>query len=221
MDVNVEIIYRDIGEDCSEDRAKPISWHRVLKNDEEIYRRTLHWTLQGIDIPDVSECSDLNCYNEGHIQQIDRWSGQLVECCLEADRYLPRVKLKKSNKPYKTDSIWWHNIWKQYGQPKQGVVYDSKTEAHRQYMYATKRNKKKVEQLRRERMNEAICENRSRDLFNEMKKLNPKASLARCIDGHVETIDIAEYLAGKYYDIYNYVPSDEDNKHAESKRLYQ
>ncbi len=51
--------------------------------------------------------------------------------------YLPRVKLKmsnKSNKPnwrkevqlYKTDSIWWHNIWKQYGQPKQGVVYDSK-----------------------------------------------------------------------------------------------
>ncbi len=78
-------------------------------------------------------------------------------------------------------------------------------------MYATKRYKKKEEQLLRERMNEAICENRSRDLFNEMKKLNPKASLARCIDGHVETIDIAEYLPGKYYDIYNSVPSDEDN----------
>ncbi len=78
-------------------------------------------------------------------------------------------------------------------------------------MYATKRYKKKVEQLRRERMNEAICENRSRDFFNEMKKLNPKASIASCIDGHVETIDIAEYLVGKYYDIYNSVPSDDDN----------
>ncbi len=60
-------------------------------------------------------------------------------------------------------------------------------------------------------MNEAICENRSRDFFNEMKKLNPKASLAPCIDGHVKTIDIGEYLAWKYYDIYNSVPSDEDN----------
>ncbi len=29
MDVNVEIIHRYIGEDCSEDRAKPIAWHRV------------------------------------------------------------------------------------------------------------------------------------------------------------------------------------------------
>ncbi len=93
----------------------------------------------------------MNCDNKDHIQQIDRLSVQLVECCLEADRYLPRVKLKKSNKPYwreevqpyKTDSIWWHNIWKPYGQPKQGVVYDSKTEAHHQYMYTTKRYKKK------------------------------------------------------------------------------
>ncbi len=147
---------------------------------------TLDWTFQGIDISYVSECSDMNCDNEEHRQQSYRWSVQLVEYCLEADRYLQHVKLKKSNtpywreevQPYKTHSIWWHNIWKQYGQPKQGVVYDSKSETHYQYMYATKGYKKKVEQLRRERMNEAICENRSRDLFNEMKKLNPKATLA-------------------------------------------
>ncbi len=100
MDVNLEIIHRDIGEDCSEDRAKPIAWHIVRKNDAERYSRTLDWTLQGIDIPDVSQCSDVNCDNEGHRQQIDRRSVQLVECCLEADRYIPHVKLKKSNKPY-------------------------------------------------------------------------------------------------------------------------
>ncbi len=38
-----------------------------------------------------------------------------------------------------------------------------------------------------------------------MEKLNPKASLAPCIDGDVETGDIAEYLAVKYNDIYNSV----------------
>jgi hypothetical protein len=67
--------------------------------------------------------------------------------------------------PYKTESIWWHNIWKQCGEPRHGVIYESKMEAHRQYMYATRRYKKKEDQLIKEKMAEAICENRCRDFF--------------------------------------------------------
>ncbi len=81
-----------------------------------------------------------------------------------SDRFLPRVKLKKSNKPYwreevqpyKVDSIWWNNLWKQCGEPRDGVIYESKTEVHRQYRYATRRYM---------RMTETICDNRSRDFF--------------------------------------------------------
>ncbi len=132
----------------------------------------------------------MNCCNTDHWNQIDSWYEQLVHCCLNADKFLPCVKMKKSNKPYwrkevqpyKIDSIQWHNLWRECGEPRDGVIYQSKTEAHRQYMYATRRYKQKIDQLRKEKMTGAICENRSRDFFNEMKKLNPKVCVTPSID---------------------------------------
>ncbi len=43
-------------------------------------------------------------------------------------------------------------------------------------------------------MTEAICENRSRDFFKEMKKLNPKVCVAPSIDGYVESSDIVKFF---------------------------
>ena len=54
-----------------------------------------------------------------------------------------------------------------------------------------------------------ICENRNRDFFKEIKKLNPKVAVAPCIDGYTDYNDIAEHLAGKFNTLYNSVPSDE------------
>ncbi len=42
-----------------------------------------------------------------------------------------------------------------------------------------------------------------------MKKLNPKVRVAPCVDCHTEYQDIADHLAEKYDDLYNFVPSDE------------
>ncbi len=46
----------------------------------------------------------------------------------------------------------WHNIWKHCGEPKDGILYESKTKAHHQYMYATIRYKRRKVQLRNDRM---------------------------------------------------------------------
>ena len=47
--------------------------------------------------------------------------------------------------------------------------------------------------------------------FKEMRKLNPKLSVAPSIDEHVDSGDIAEHLAKKFDHLYNSVPSDEQN----------
>ncbi len=91
------------------------------------------------------------------------------------------------------------------------VICESKTEAHRQYRYATRRYMIKVEELRKVRMTEAICDNRSRDFFREMKKLNPKVSAAPIMDGHADRGHIADHLTNKYDELYNSFPSDEEN----------
>ncbi len=57
---------------------------------------------------------------------------------------------------------------------------------------------RKVEERRKMRMTEAICDNRSQDLFREMKKLNPKVSAAPYMDWHVNRGHIADHLASKY-----------------------
>ncbi len=89
------------------------------------------------------------------------------------------------------------------------ALFDSKTEAHHQYMYAIRRYKQREVQLRNDGMTDANCDIKSRNFFKEMKKLNPKVRVAPCVDGHVEYKDIADYLTKKYDDLYNSVPSDE------------
>ena len=87
-------------------------------------------------------------------------------------------------------------------------------EAKRQYLYANRRNKRKEDQLRKERMAEDICNNRSREFFKEVKKSYPKCGIAPGIDDQVESGVIADNFANKYDDLYNSVPSDIDRLQA-------
>ena len=147
LELDVKIMHKNIIVDSTDDREKPIAWHKICDADVDRYKKAQDWILKGLDTYEVTKCKDVKCTDEEHRKQIDDLCEQLVECCLVSDRFLPRVKLKKSNKPYwreevqpyKTDSIWWHNLWKQCGEPRDGVIHESKTEAHRQYRYATRR----------------------------------------------------------------------------------
>ena len=135
-----------------------------------------------------------------------------------SDQHLPRTaKLKKNKpywttevKPYKDESLWWHKFWQQCGEPKQGVVFENKTEAKKQYMYAVRRHKRKEDQMRKEHMAETISNNKTRDIFREVKKLKPKRTSAPCIDGLVSEHQISELFAEKYRTLLNSVPPDSE-----------
>ena len=197
----------------------PIAWHKVTEDKNPKYQTRLDEYLDShLSIPDVANCDYVTCNSHVHKQQLDQWCGHLIDCCLNSDVCLPRVKLKPQNRPrwredvqpYKTECIWWHNLWVQQDHPKQGLVYDRMREAKRQYLYANRRNKRKEDQLREERMAEDICNNRSREFFKEVKKSYPKCGIAPSIDDQVESGVIADNFANKYDDLYNSVPSDID-----------
>ncbi len=149
ISINIGILHRVLHDNVSEVRNKPIAWYKVTKDQEEQYRKAQGCILNNLEYPEVDQCTVVNCCNTNHRNQIDRWCEQLVHCCLNANKFLSHVKMKKSNKPYwrqevqpyKFNSIWWHNIWKECGERHDGVIYQSKTEAHRPYMYATRRYK--------------------------------------------------------------------------------
>ena len=198
--------------------ARPIAWYKVTENDENLYKQKQDRWLSKMKDYQVTECSNVKCCDPAHKTQIDEWFQDMVDCCLLSDQHLPRTaKLKKNKpywttevKPYKDESLWWHKFWQQCGEPKQGVVFENKTEAKKQYMYAVRRYKRKEDQMRKERMAEAISSSKTRDFFREVKKLKPKRASAPCIDGLVSEHQISELFAEKYRTLLNSVPPDSE-----------
>ena len=206
---------------------KPIAWHKVTDHDMEEYQRKQDIWLDAASVRDVANCGDTTCCDEKHRLQIDDWFQDLVKCCLCSSKHFPRVRQKKMNKPYwkeevkpyKDDSLWWHNTWLQCGQPRNGPVYENRLIAKRQYMYAIRRYKRKEDQFRKDRMAEAICQNNTRDFFKEVKRLKGSKMCVNLIDGLVTPDEIAECFASKYDTLYNSVPSGTTEMSSISKYL--
>ena len=78
-------------------------------------------------------------------------------------------------------------------------------------MYAVRKLKRNRTLNRNKKLAESLIENRSRDFFKEIKKINPKPVNDCLIDGLTNNGDIAELFAEKYKQIYNSVPSNDTN----------
>ncbi len=81
-------------------------------------------------------------------------------------------------------------------------------ESKRQLAYTNRRNKRNDSQMQKEKMVVAISENRMRDFFKEVKKLNLIDKTAPSIAGHVDLKQTADHLADKYDRLYNSALSD-------------
>ena len=206
-------------DEVTNDQYVPIAWHKV--NNEEIaeYHVKQRQFIGDMQFYDVSDCDDVTCNCQDHRDQLDMWCRDLIKCCLKSDSVLPRVRAKKARrpnwsidvKPFREDCVFWHNLWVEAGCPRNGMLYDVKKYTKRQYMYANRRNKRKEDILRKERMAECIASNADRDFFKEIKRYEPRVNINVPIDNFVNPCDIAEHFACKYKTLYNSVPSSQEN----------
>ena len=197
----------------------PIAWYKVSNEDVELYHVKQNNFVANMRVYDAAACHDSTCNGQDHRNQLDLWCRDLIKCCLISDCKLPRIKARKSKrprwnvdvKPYKDDCEFWHKLWSDAGYPRQGVLYDVKKYTKRQYMYANRRNKRKEDILRKERMADCIANNADRDFFKEIKRYEPRVTTNIPIDNRVKPIDVAENFASKYRALYNSVPSSQAN----------
>ena len=219
MDMNIQF-YRSHDDEFIKQSHLPISWPKVSDIDIAYYQNRQRLYLNDMRRFDVVDCNDVSCNNNDHKQQIDMWCRGLINCCLESDCNFPRVKSQKKAvrpnwkcdvKPYREDCLFWHKLWQDAGCPAAGVLYDIKKHTKKQYMYANRRNKRKMDILRKEKMAEAIANNCDRDFFDEIKRYEPKIYTDVSIDDCNNPKDIAEQFAKKYKMLYNSVPSSVEN----------
>ena len=78
------------------------------------------------------------------------------------------------------------------------------------YHYAVRKLKRDSEMLRKRRMAEAVADNKSRDFWSEVKKVNGKrTNYPINVENKTNAFDIASLFAAKYDQLYNSVPANE------------
>ena len=109
-------------------------------------------------------------------------------------------------KPKLETSLFWHNIWKDCGRPRQGSVADVMRRTRAQYHHAVKYAQKEINNIRNARLAEAISRNKNRDLWKEVKSMTQaRQELPSVIDGEIGDKNIANIFFEKSKNLYNSV----------------
>ena len=77
---------------------------------------------------------------------------------------------KREVKPYRDDSLYWGDLWRQSGRPNTGWIHDNYTEARRQYHRAVLRVKRGRDQYQAEELLVASMQGDVK-LLKEMKTI--------------------------------------------------
>ena len=90
----------------------------------------------------------------------------------------------------------WHNIWSECGRPRDGLIAYIMRRTRAAYHYAIRNVKRNSSDIIKQRLASAIVENRNKDFWHELKKVNGRArDTQKTIDGHTDSEYIADMFA--------------------------
>ena len=195
--------------------TKPL-WTKASSEQIELYKLALDNNLTDIDIPwDALQCYNIKCASSTHLQKISQFHNDIVAACLKAsDKYIPNSIASLGSKPgwqeyvqpYKETAIFWHNLWKDNGCPREGNIANIRRQTRARYHLAIKQLKKREDKIRSEKMADGILNNNSRNFWTEVKKVRKVNNIVPTqIEGKSDPADIANAFANQYKTVYNSV----------------
>ena len=96
----------------------------------------------------------------------------------------------------KKTSLFWHDLWRINGSPRQGTIADIMRRMRAKYHYVIRYVKHMSERLKKQALARAISENNSRELWQEVKKIRKNTSeKSYCIDNAIGEHNIASLFA--------------------------
>ena len=213
MHMNIDIEYLQT---TKRSISPSISWTQCTKEEISKYQGGIDEQLDKIELDfEVFACRDTKCGI--HTEQIRIWYNTIVNILLDSSKTsLPITGNKQKPKtipgwneyvkPKLETSLFWHNIWKDCGRPRQGNVADIMRRTRAQYHHSVKYSKREYNNIRNVRMAEAISCNNNRDLWKEVNTMtHAKQELPSVIDGQVGNENIASIFFEKSKNLYNSV----------------
>ena len=197
-------------------------WQESTIHDLCEYANALDKALRETQIPwEALQCCDKSCTM--HYSELQLFHDAIVKACVESGKECIAHTSKSGKtsaltgwnefvKPYRDDSIFWHNIWKQCGSPRNAVVADVMRRARKEYHNSVRALRLDQHQLHRQKVSQALLANKSSDFWKEIRKVKGNGdTLPSVIDNMSNDEDISDLFAKKYDHLYNSVSFDQNN----------
>ena len=210
-------------------------WDKATQDDIDNYKKTLDEILSCKDnSSDFLFCRDIMCTNCQHKTHIEGLYNYLIDASVFAGRLTIPTSTGKSPRKnaihgwnaYIRDkrdkAIFWHDMWKNAGSPKCGVVADIRRSTRAQYHRAVKQVKKNQDTITMTQLAESLYNSNVNCMWSQIKRMcSRKSAVSPCIDDAYGS-DIANVFKDKYSLLYKSVPLessdiDEMKKQIEEK----
>ncbi len=221
MFISVAVSHIDMSNDVIVHSDK-VAWHRVNDNNIEIYKELVNEKLKHIRFDsDLFKCTNVTCLEHNNILQ-SVYEDVLIICISSADKCITKVNAGHCSEQrvpgwhdhvaeYHQEALYWHYWWKVEGRPHQGHTSEMRRILRARYHRVHKIILKEQVSIRKEKMAEAVYDNKNRDLFSEVRKMNAgKRSQPVSVDGNAENNDISQIVSDKFDKLYNSVSYDAD-----------
>ena len=191
------------------------AWHKATNEQLNNYKNECELKLRNIiyDI-DAMKCNNVFCTI--HKNQICKLYNDVIRATVDAASVIPTTAPSHSKsipgwnqyvEQHKKDSLYWHQCWRDQGKPHNGPVAEQMRMSRARYHRAVRNTKRQNDEIRMEKMAEAISNNNYRDLFSEVRHIKGSNKInVPCIDNCKDDESIAEMFGNKYESLYNSVP---------------
>ena len=219
LELSVNTAYMSQISDTRAHAGSRPSWQRASADHIAAYRRRLEEFLNSVHIPtEVFNCSPYECESDDHRRMIEEYYSAIVQALVSATNSCIPKRRKKDRagwsvhvKELQNDSVFWNRIWVASGRPRTGWVSEIRRITRAQYKRMARWVLRNQDELSAERMAEALDQNRSRDLWAEVRRVQGKShTQSRMVDEVEGESEVCDLFKEKYESLYNSVSYDEN-----------
>ena len=194
-----------------------ICWDKVSLENKVLYNNFTNVLLSNIAIPESAvTCSNLNCNLDQHKSDINKFYNNIVTSLKEAGNFLTVPTNSGSNPPrpgwteyvsqFFEQSRTAFGLWKDFGCPRQGPIFEHKKSTQAQYKRAVRFIKRNEQSIRDEKLASKLLTN-DHTAWKDIKSINdPKCPLPTSINGIANKSEIADFWKNHYKNLFNCIP---------------
>lgn len=199
------------------------AWWKATDEQLHNYRSDLQSMLINFPLNDGILCSNPNCTDPTHRNDIDNYCKHLLHSIDSAVNVnIPDVSSRQNVKPgwadyvkpYQEDARFWHAVWVSMNRPINCELHNVMKMTRNKYRYAVRRLKKISSDVKQDKMLNSFLDGKANNLIKELKsqRVSKVPKVASSIDGHGNKSNISNHFAAKYEALFNTnVSSDLNN----------